>query len=202
MMNSRMRSCVLTVLLGVACGSVSAAQGNSTNTIKSCSEAARFVENGRPAHKQVAALEYLENCGQTGATATAFALRQSGSEIDVKTLGVLYQSIDWWRDATIMNAAMELARDPGASVPARVFAMSHLLSLKNPGFIYGYDAMLEGPTSHHVPCVRGSVSYPRTLVGQPLPSDFVTQIEVVFRQIVADDSAPREVRNAAACIDF
>ena len=81
-MKSRIGSCVLTVLLGVVCGSVSAAQGNSTNTIKSCSEAARFVENGRPAHKQVAALEYLENCGQTGATATAFALRQSGSEID------------------------------------------------------------------------------------------------------------------------
>lgn len=203
MMKKILRAFALCLLLGTLLASASAAQGKSTSTIRSCDEAARFVRNNRPAHKQTAALNYLLDCGSTGAAATIVALEQTRSELDLRTLTDFYLLMRSWRDATIMQATLQLARDPGASIPSRVHSIGYLLELVNPGRIYGYDALLAGIKSTHLPCVRGLANHSvGSSVGQMLPADYATRINDGLRPIITDSSAPPEVRNAASCIDF
>ena len=200
-MKSLMRSIVLIAFAGMPSGSLSA-QGNSTNTIKNCNEAARFVENGHPAHKQEAALQYLMRCGQTGAAATVIAVSQSGGESDLNSLAHFYWTVDGWRDSSVMLAVMRVAQDPAASIPSRVFAMIHLLRLRMPNLHYSYQKAIEGVDVNHLPCVAGlsSPDMGGFSVGQPLPAGFNAQIDAVLRQLMANTSAPPEVQKAASCV--
>lgn len=198
-----LRSLVAGFVLGSVCASASAAQGKSTNTIKSCGEAACVVRNGRPSHKQTAALNFLLECGPTGAAATIIALEQTRSESELLALTEFYLLMRSWRDAAVMQAALKLARDPGASIPARVHSIAYLLELVHPGRIYGYDALVEGIRSTHVPCVRGLANHSRgSSVGEVLPSDYAAQVEAGMRSLIGEVTAPPEVRNAASCVDF
>lgn len=190
-------------LIGSLAASLGGAQGNSPNTIRSCSEAARFVQNRRPAHKQTAALNYLLECGSTGAAATVVALEQTRDEGDLTVLAEFYLLMRSWRDAALMQASLKLALDPTATGAARVHTIGYLLELAHPGRIYGYDALVDGSRSAHMPCVRGLANHSRgTSVGEALPPDFAAQIKTAMRALVEGVATPTEVRNAASCVDF
>ena len=181
------------------------AQGNSTNSIKSCSEATRFVQNGRPAHKQTAAIDYLARCGNAGATVVAGTVASVHDERDLNTLNEFFTLLYAWRDATVMQATITLAQDGSATVPARVFAITNLLRLVNPGYQYSYAKLTEeGVHAPHIPCVHGyaSVGTSGAAFGQPLPADYESRIGAVLTSLSNDTSQPLAVRNAASCIAF
>jgi hypothetical protein len=203
-MTSLVRSYACIAVLSTICAFRAAAQGTSPTTIKSCVEAVRFVQHGTPAHKQTAAIDYLARCGGSAATVLADAVARSRSEQDVATLDAFYASLQTWRDSSVMEAAIQVARDPNASMPSRVFAIGHLLWLANPGYQYSYQKLIEGTAVTHLPCVAGYASEHPSMssVGHPLPQDYVTRLSTVLRQVLDDTSIRPEVRNAASCIDF
>lgn len=144
-MFSPARCVVLWFALAIARIEATEAQGNTTNTIKNCSEAAQVMATGRLAHKQLAALDYLARCELTGASVLAETILQSRSEQDVDVLGAFFQRLQAWRDSSGMETAAQVARDPTAAVPSRVFGIGYLLWLTNPGYQYTYLSFLRAP---------------------------------------------------------
>ncbi len=187
--------------------------GGRGNRITSCDQAVKTVANGRPAHKEAAALEYLQLCGSDGARQMAGALAGTKSEADTTALIQFYYKANPWRDADVMNAAMQLVADPGATTPARVHGILSLMHVIRPGLSFPYSAVIRGPKDvvvrptgpdveaiEGLPCqVRGFGSGGPQIVGTPLPRDFVSRIHGLLSQIADDATVPEPVRNAAAC---
>lgn len=184
--------------------------GQESDSTKACDKAAKTVENGHPAHKQLAALNALVTCGKAGAIATATALAQSRLTSDLDALTQFYFTVNQWRDADVMNAAMQLSGDPGAAVPARVFAVSYLLRLLTTGAAYSYNILIAGVVqigsasgvTATPACRHGFSSDNAGLAGTPLPSHFDTQIANVLGRLAADPSIPVQVKNAAQCAQY
>lgn len=182
-MFSPARRVVLWFALPITGIEATAAQGNTTNTIKNCSEAAQVVETGRPAHKQLAGLDSLARCGLTGASAVSGTVLQSRTEQELDALGAFYQRLQAWRDSSVMEAAAQVARDPAATVPSRVSAIGYLLWLTNPGYQYPYVKLLEGIAVPRLPCVaRYTSEHPSSAsVGSPLPLDYAIRLRTILR---------------------
>lgn len=202
-------SIIVTLGVCVNAAPLSAARAQGKDSTKACDKAAKTVEKGHPAHKETAALNALVYCGRAGATGVSGALSQSRLENDVSSLEQFYYIADRWRDAEIMNAAMQLSRDAGAAVPARVFAVRHLLKIVQPGSAYSYSALAAGMVPSTAgngavtpPCRHGFSSDNGGIVGTPLPSDFASQIAIALSQLAGDASVPAPVRNAAECAQY
>ena len=185
-------------------------QRSKDDARKACDKAADIIEKGDPKHKEVQALRDLLQCGSGGATTTARALADSRTEQDRMALGDFYAVANQWRDADVMNAAVQVARDATATVPARVFAIRHLLWLLTPGAEFNYEALVAGTIvvrsvdgeRHTLPCRHGFSSDNSTVTGTLLPTDFVAQLTSVLNALFADTSVPVPVRNAAECIQW
>ena len=189
-----------------------------SDSAKACDKAAKTVQKGHPAHKEQAALNTLLTCGSMGATVTAGALAHSGMESDTDVLTSFYFTVNAWRDADIMSAAMQLAGDPGATFQSRVYAISHLLKLLTPGAAWSYGILVAGAvpsasagvgsgTSGGVasvtpPCRHGFSSDNAGNVGTPLPPGYYTQITSLLGRLATDTSVPMQVQNAAECAQY
>jgi len=138
------------------------------------------------------------------------AQRQS---TDVAVLDRLTGQAQWLRDRHIFDAALDIAGDAAASVPARVLAMRTLL----------YYLRLEHPTTRGVPiayadmhaiadsatgipregCASGVVvdhASPPASLGDPLPADYRARVEAVGVRVSRDTAQPPDVRSAALCL--
>jgi hypothetical protein len=174
-----------------------------------CDGSMKTVETERPAYEQTAALEYLKWCGRAGAAITAQIVSASRTERDAPALENFYDIVDDWRDAQIMDAASEVARDPGATVPARVHAIKHLLRLVYSNSVYTYDRLIAGPYratldgQHRMPrCRVGFASELADRVGTPLRAEYEATIRRALGTLADDSTAPTPVRNAAACVEW
>jgi hypothetical protein len=105
----------------------------------------------------------------------------------------------------MMSAALMIASDASATMPARVFAISHLLKLVSPRITYSYSALLQRSraetTNRLVPCIpyaAGTHAAPLT-TGAPLPPNYANTLAAELLRIADDASAPTEVRYAATC---
>lgn len=197
------------VLLGAAVWPLSSlAQDRKSE--KECIKAAKVIDKGHPAHKQAEALSTLLGCGRTGANATSAAIQDSRAELDTLVLRSFYGLVDGWRDAVVMQAALEVARDASAAAPARVFAIRHLLVLLRPSAQFTYDNLVRSvvipdDTSSArsvTSCASGYASGVVDAHGTPLPSDYAAQLTQALSQIKAAPSGPTSVRNAASCVRF
>lgn len=208
----RLLTCLLATIASAAPCLASAQSGPlaPAEAIKSCDKAVKTVDNERPAHKQKSALNYLKWCEERGATATAQAVGGTRAEGDTLVLLNFYWVVDAWRDAKIMDAALVLAKDPGATIPARVYSIRHLLRLLDSGYVFSYGRLIAGPrvfdlgdgTKLTIPgCKQGIGSEAPDKVGTPLSSDYAAEIRRVLAAMVNDVSVPIPVRNAAACTE-
>ena len=177
---------------------------------KECDKAAKVIEKGHPAHKQADALNTLLGCGATGANATSAAIQASRTEQDTVVLRIFYDLVDGWRDAVVMQAALQVARDESAEAPARVFAIRHLLVLLRPSAQFAYGRLarsvsIPDDTSSArsvTSCASGYASERGELHATPLPVDFAAQVTQALEQIKGAPSVPTTVRNAAGCTRF
>lgn len=121
----------------------------------------------------------------------------------------LYETVDSWRDAVVMKAALDVTNDAGASVPARVYALRHLIQLVNPGQYFGYGNLIvgdvpgQGANSNTITrgCHRMLASGRADVSATPLVSDYEQRIRAVATNLAGSSSAPVALRNAAACLD-
>jgi hypothetical protein len=179
---------------------------------KECDKAAKIVAKGHPEKKQPSALQTLAACGPIGAQALATGMNEYRTETDTGSLAVFMRAADRWRDANIMNTAIQLASDPSATVESRVFALRHITGLVNPYFLFDYAAMIAGRNevrdsngvlvSWTLGCPRVMRSWKPNLVGTPLPADYRTRIQSTIEAIATNTSLPAMLRNATQCADF
>ena len=194
-----MRISPFAVLLAVipACAT---AQGepDSVQARNACRLAVQIVETGHPAPQIRWAHEFVANCGREGGRAVAGAIRRARSGSSPGELEAITRSIRTFRDGAVFHAALEVAGDRSASIPARVFAFRTLLGTMSPGRDLSYaemttagtiSACLGRPPGFHDAVTRGA----------PLPPQPGALLRDVAARVVDDASEAAEVRQAARC---
>ncbi len=196
-------------------------QGVGNDSTAACQKAAKLVRaydqsainsgghaaqgNGKQEQRQLAVAELL-SCGALGGSTAASTVLGARSLTDTATLVELVGPFGNFLDSAVVSAAMSVAADPSASVPARIYALRTMWVLRTGKFWIGYDRLL--PTSASTsanpaaPCDDGlevTDAKPYWTLGAPPPSGFGTALISLARQLVADPSQPLPVRSAATC---
>lgn len=140
------------------------------------------------AEKRQQARAQLVSCGSVASEYAASVISETRSLVDTTLLRTELSSFGEIRDASVFAAALEVAGDRAASVPARMYALRTLLVLSTGscGRCWPDDS---GHDDRHV--WRG---------GTPLPSDAGSQSRVLARRIANDASEPERLRTVAGCV--
>lgn len=189
-------------------GGVSHAQRPGQADEAHCANAARIIEKGHPAKKEQDAFLTLMACGTVGSNALARGIGTYASDGDTLALDDFMRQADNWRDSTIMEAAIALATNSGATAESRVFAVRHLLVLVHPYMRFSYGGLTSQDSAGSTPdldvstmgCPASLGSEAPDLVGTPLPADYAARIHTVLTSLANDASAPAPVRRAAHCM--
>lgn len=199
-------------LLAVATPCFSNAQGDRSSDNKACERAARIVSKGHPAKKEMGALDQLVLCGKLGADALVAGMPQYSTDTDTLVLESFFSTVDNWRDGAVMNAALGLAGNPGASVQARVFAVRYLVVLvdRNVTFRYGDISATPAVTTspddsmrvYARPCRAAHGDHVPDYSATPLPPNYVDVIRTAMASIASAATSPAPLRNAAACAQW
>jgi hypothetical protein len=169
-----------------------------------CRLARQILETGQPAAHAEWARGYIAYCGfEEWGKAAAAAVQRLRTTTDLQELELYWADSQWLADRALFEAALEIAGDRSAAVPARVFAFRALRQLRYPYQVLGYAAMLNAFKERGW---SGSRCYDRRTYhrrpmyhGVPLPSDYEDRIREVARHVTDDESEPIDVRSAAAC---
>jgi hypothetical protein len=198
---------ILAAMIALNCGVSSSGHAQSAHD-KDCDKAAKTVQNGHPAHKLTAALNTLSGCGALGGQTTAAAVQGTRLETDTTALEEFYTIADMWRDASVMQAAINLAQDAGASSQARVYAVRHLLRVVRPRSIFRYGNLVRGNVTTVAAdstiairpgCRESSVGSVPALVGSQLPPDYRVRIRELLATLASSSSSDIRLQNAAKC---
>jgi hypothetical protein len=177
---------------------------------KSCEKAAKIIRKGHPEKKEEWALGVLTNCGKAGADAFVDGIAQQATVSDTLALETFYSHVDVWRDATIMNASLDLARNVTATPTARVFAVRHLVQLVRARTRFPYGELVRGSTVTVTPdsmttytpgCVAWHGSEIPDQSATSLPADYPTTIRTALTTLVNDPATPDMLKKAARCIN-
>ena len=190
--------------------SAARAQSNADNQFQQeCDKAGKRVERGHPEKKLDEAFLTLQACGSAATSrALASALQSYAGEGDPLRLQEFMRNVDSWRDASVLQAARDVASSTAATMEARVFAIRHLLVLANPTKRYAYAGLVAGERTAAeangmqittIGCGEMLTSAASDRVGLPLPPDYEVRIQSTLAALVASPSTPPTVRNAARC---
>ena len=193
------RSVLFGALLGLPAIAAARGQGGVQGEPR-CQEAAAVVAGRSQALDKDTALGLAGRCGPAGAQSLAEALRRARATSDRRELGKLVHAMTTLVDAGLFEAALAVAGDRGAAVPARVYAFGYLMRLARPGSVIDYDDLSAGLDDAGVP--RSNCSA-RDSAGQErissLPPDWEARRQQLVRRVFEDKAEPAGVRSAAVC---
>jgi hypothetical protein len=191
---SRMISLVLAFAMVPA---VLQAQEDSTaiQHRSNCNRAEQIIASGHPAPEEEWALGVVWNCAGAGPTLAA-ALSVAKASSDTAYLNALTAPFIQLRDGTVFTAALALADDNSASVPARVAAIRTLIYAVRPG---GYVDPAVLPQDGPRTCFGSPSPHSSRIEGSPLPANHVALVRALATRLRTDSAAPREIRQAATC---
>jgi hypothetical protein len=176
------------------------ADPDSVHHQNDCRFAAQVVATGQPAARREWALSIIETC-RAGGAALAQAIRTSRSSTDVGYLDTLTRPAIRLRDGDVFAASMEIAGDPSASTPARVFAIRTLMWAMFPGGGIAYEDLADMVQGRQRSCFgHGPSTHTDVVQGTPLPGDYVARAKALANRLNADGSEARAVRRAAVCL--
>ena len=148
----------------------------------------------------------LLSCGSYGGTVAGGIIRSMRTEPNMARLAALTSSFRNFRDTAVYNAFRQVARDNGASVPARIHAWRGLYILRTGAYWTGVEEMqntpIEGITKPMGRCGQGvsySHTHPYWHEGTPLPPTYQDDIRALALQTWNDPAQPIAVRAAASC---
>lgn len=170
-----------------------------------CRLAKQVLETGHPAPHRDWALQRIDGCDPNLAgEALASAMRRLRTSSDHVVLAQLARRARPIHDASFFAAALEIAGDRGASIPARVAAFRALMWFQEPNrvltdseFYVSFDVDDLQVAINRCQFNRVLHSEPRE--GSPLPADFREQINTLASRVFNDRSEPVLVRAAALC---
>ena len=203
-MRSRLQLLLMPTFLALVSSSVRAvpAEGQRREgpppTEYDCTHAARIVRNEQPARKMDDATRILAQCSGSlvGETAES-VIRAMKSEQNVDTLQSRLLPFTSLRDARYLAVNLEVSRDAGASVPARLVAMATLVELVS-DFELVVPPLKMAEQGKYCD-VSSWVPVVAVRDGTPLPSEYRQIILDTFRELSANAGESQDVRRAAAC---
>lgn len=222
-MNSRTRFALaaIAVLALFAVSHPLPAQGNGTSDQPECRQAAQRLHaydqsviqsgghanegNGKQEQRQIDAARLL-TCGAGGGIDAAATITQTRLLTDTSALDELVGPFRNFRDTAVVNAAMAVADDPTAAVPARVFALRTLWIIASGKYWMGYEELLPtdaatdaAPAARCGSGVALTDAAPYWVVGAEPAAGFEAQIRALAERLRTDASQPLPVRAAATC---
>lgn len=172
---------------------------DSLRAAHTCDRALRIVALGHPEKKEAWAWSTFPGCGPaaSGAARDAWLVQRTVS--DTLQLSEVFGRLWSFRDALLFDAAINIAGDPSAAAPSRVFSVMTLLVqlFDTPSVEYGHFST----TSQFDVCRIGSVYGRQIQVGTPLAADARQRARSLAQSLAADASAPAIVQSAGRCFD-
>lgn len=169
-----------------------------------CAEAETSLGTAAPGVDVRKALIRARACGpEREGAAVAARLRRSSTVTNLPQLEYEWGRTRLIRDASLFHAAVDIALDGGASIPARVFALRALRMLSFPREDSQYTDLVGGPDERGWP--RGRCYSWRTTglfptQGAALPENWERVARDAAERVLEDRSQPLDVRTAAACV--
>jgi hypothetical protein len=152
----------------------------------------------------------VHECPEQAGAIVAELLSGTRSEHDTTAVQEATSLAQYVHDARVLTAALALATDSGATVPARLGALRALLWAKAPGHPnYSLSTLVAPPECvrprcsssytghfyHGGPVAGDTTRWPA--FGRPMPAGYVARIDSAAAHIEHDPSAPESLRTAA-----
>jgi hypothetical protein len=145
----------------------------------------------------------IRSCGDDAwARTVVLRVQRLRTSTDKLALVGQWKESQWLRDSTFFAAALDIAGDRGASVPARVYAFVALTRWNHPE----HDSEYPGFTGGFTPGmgVRGGCSFQASQGyhysdTRSLPANHTEITQAVARRVALDQTEPIDVRTAASC---
>ena len=188
------------LLLALVLGSASSLQAQRDETDPKCREAVSYLRQtthaedfsgeaaANLAEKRQNARAQLISCGSVASEYAAAVISETRSLVDTAVLRTELSDFATYRDASVFAAALEVASDRTASVPARSYALRTLSMLGT------------GSCGRCWPDAATSDDRREWRGGTPLPADAARQSRELASRIARDASEPERLRTLAACI--
>lgn len=165
-----------------------------------CRLAAQAVTTGRPAVKLDWAIRMVRRC-PTAADDLSRALSDARVSSDTVLLKRLTAPTDWLIDGRIVETALAILQDPGASPQARVFAVRPLIWSLTPGGELEYGHLVDVDGDGRRSCGGAGPSFHgRVTAGEPMPLGWVERLRRVGQAVHEDATVPTVVRQAVGCL--
>ena len=167
--------------------------------------AGRMTERDGKLQQRNLAAQRLLGCGAFGGLTAAWSIRETRMLADTTTLRKLVAVFGNFRDTAVVNAAMSVASDPAASVPARVYALRTIWVLRKGNAGIAYEQLLPWEEFRGEWSARCEIGvnvvdgHPFWTEGATLPPGFESDLRAFARRLAFDRSQPVEVRTAAKC---
>lgn len=159
-----------------------------------CRLAEQIVSTGNPAPHEEWALSYIGACGlERYGMALASAVRRLRASEDSALLNRYWGVAVWLDDGSLLDAALDVAGDPGASILARLHAVLALRhSISTPGRRATLASLAAGE------CIAVSVRDDLRLTGRLRPANYEQRLRDMASKL-ASDPVP-QMRAAAECL--
>lgn len=178
---------------------VSAACARSPASADGCDEAIETAQRGELASPQdERAWSTLPGCGAPGGVAARHAWTSLRTTSDTARLANAFEHLRTFRDSSVFGAARAVLLDGTATAPSRVYSAMLVVAQVRP--LSQPDYHVFSTTGAHDPCVAASVWDRPVRDGAPLPAQANREVDSAFFRVLADQSAPQSVRNAARCM--
>jgi hypothetical protein len=181
------------LVLGLCAVLIPQAAAGQQNDSERCRRWVAAVQGNTVAAERAQAVRSLSVCGSQGGVVLAAELKRLRDESDTGTLMKVYAPMAELRDASILEAALDVAGDRSAAETARIIAFKVLIAYhRGPG-----NSL---PVSHFLPGNLPSLTnvYDATqLEGVPLPRGWQDGATSLLERIAADPAEGKTMPHAA-----
>jgi hypothetical protein len=192
---------LLGLIASVGCAQAQVSHGPNPGTPHGCQVAInRLSADPHSAAFRSALIEgRLHTCGAAGAQATADVLRRLRTSTDDGLLNFLIYPASYNRHSAVLDAALDVAADPQASIDSRALALLIAMRQHNVtiAFAGGIGTLLNDPPGKG--CLPAAVFGAAYVSQAPLPADYRQRIEAVASRIASDPGDPPPLKKFAGC---
>jgi hypothetical protein len=164
-----------------------------------CRLATQILQTGEPEPHTTWALQQIASCGPAGGVALANAIRRTRDSGDAPTLDAISEAARTFRDGEVFAAAVEVAADRTATIPARVFAFRTLITSLSPGRVLSYAQMTRSDVQRACSGLLPS-THDEITAGTALPVNAEEVAREISTQAAGEPGAPSELVHAASCL--
>lgn len=181
---------------------VAQANPDSVHARNDCRLGSQVIRDGQPADKLQWALRIAPTCGADFAFAAASRFNTDRQSSYADVLGRIADETFYVRDASLLDAVLAVAKDPGASRDARLMALRTAVWQVSKAPLWGrFETIATGaPYDGSYRCPALPLTDVVISAGAPVSTDQVSRAEALGDDLARDGNAPPDVRRMGACL--